>query len=298
MSAWSEERTGTAAAEWPLWASFRRMLARLFRSPSVAFGLAVLTLLSLMAIFAPFLWTVDPLALDPRIRLRPPSAEHWFGTDGFGRDTYSRTIYGSRISLIVGLSVAALTMFVGTLIGLVAGFFRIADAILLRVMDALMAIPSILLAVALLSITEGSLFNVILAISIADLPKVVRLVRSVVLSIREQPYVEAAIAVGTRAPDILRRHILPNILSPLIVQATLICASAILTEAGLSFLGVGTPAEIPSWGNIIATGRSFFMLSPWMIVFPGAFLIVTVLAINFLGDGLRDLLDPRLRNRL
>jgi peptide/nickel transport system permease protein len=268
------------------------------RNPGIAIGAGVLLVMLLIALFAGAITSVDPLQLSPQNRLKPPSALHWFGTDGFGRDIYARTVFGTRVSLIVGFSVAALTTIVGTLIGLIAGFFRAADAILLRVMDALMAIPSILLAIALVSLAGGSLLNVVLAISIADLPRVVRLVRSVVLSVREQPYVEAAIAIGTSVPNILRRHILPNIVSPLVVQATLICASAILTEAALGFLGVGTPPEIPSWGNIIAVGRSFFLLAPWMIVFPGACLVVTVLAINLVGDGLRDLLDPRQRRRM
>jgi peptide/nickel transport system permease protein len=268
------------------------------RHPTVVLGVAILAVMTLAAILAPWLGTVDPLSLDPVQRLKAPSELHWFGTDSFGRDIYSRTIYGGRISLIVGVSVAFLGTLLGLLIGLIAGYSRIVDALVMRVMDGMMAVPSILLAIALIALTKASVTNVILAITIPEVPRVVRLVRSVVLTIREQPYIEAAIAIGTSLPRIFSRHLLPNTLAPLIVQATYIFASAILIEAGLSFVGAGTPPEVPSWGNIMAEGRVYFLISPYMILFPGLFLALTVLAINLLGDGLRDLLDPRIARRM
>ena len=253
--------------------------------------------LAVIAILAPWI-AGDPLKLAPINRLRPPSERFWFGTDQFGRDVFSRTIHGTRISLIVGLSVAAAASVLGLLIGLVCGFNRTFDAIVMRIMDGIMAIPSILLAIALITLTRPGLAVVIAAIVIPEIPRIVRLVRSVVLTLRAQPFVEAAIAGGTRTPKLLLRHILPNTLAPLIVQSTYIAASAILTEAGLSFLGVGIPPEIPSWGNIIAQGRSFFLIAPWSILIPGVFLAVLVLGVNMLGDGLRDRLDPRLARRM
>ena len=239
-----------------------------------------------------------PFRQAPINRLRPPSERFWFGTDQFGRDVFSRTVYGARVSLIVGFAVAALASLIGLAVGLVCGYFRRIDGIIMRVMDGIMAIPSILLAIALITLTRPGLGIVIAAIVIPEVPRVVRVVRSVVLSIRAQPYVESAIAGGTRNAKLLVRHILPNTLAPLIVQATYVCASAMLIEAGLSFLGAGVPPEIPSWGNIIAQGRTFFQIAPWSIFIPGAFLAATVLAVNMLGDGLRDRLDPRLARRL
>jgi peptide/nickel transport system permease protein len=268
------------------------------RHPTVAAGLVILAAMTLLALTAPWLGTVDPLSLDPVQRLKAPSEAHWFGTDSFGRDIYSRTVYGSRISLIVGVSVAVLGTLIGLVIGLIAGYSRIVDAIVMRVMDGMMAVPSILLAIALIALTKASVTNVILAITIPEVPRVVRLVRSVVLSIREQPYIEAAVAIGTSLPKIFSRHLLPNTLAPLIVQATYIFASAVLIEAGLSFVGAGTPPEVPSWGNIMAEGRVYFLISPYMILFPGLLLALTVLAVNLLGDGLRDLLDPRIARRM
>jgi len=230
------------------------------RHPAVAVGGTLLLFMLLIAVFAPYLGTVDPTALAPARRTRPPSAEHWFGTDMLGRDLYSRVIYGARVSLLVGFSVAAFSSVIGLAIGLVAGFVRWADAVLMRVMDGLMSIPPILLAVALMALTRGSVGNVILAITIAEIPRVSRLVRSVVLSLREQPYVDAAVAAGTRTPMIMLRHILPNTLAPMTVQATYICASAMIIEAILSFTGAGTPPITPSWGNSMAEGRALWQV--------------------------------------
>jgi len=267
------------------------------RNPTIFVGALLLLALIAMALAAPWI-TVDPFKQAPINRLRPPSERFWFGTDQFGRDVFSRTIYGSRVSLIVGLTVAGIAGLIGLAIGLVCGYFRRIDGVIMRVMDGIMAIPSILLAIALITLTRPGLGIVIAAIVIPEVPRIVRVVRSVVLSIRAQPYVESAIAGGTRTGKLLVRHILPNTLAPLIVQATYVCASAMLIEAGLSFLGAGVPPEIPSWGNIIAQGRTFFQIAPWTIFIPGAFLAATVLAVNMLGDGLRDRLDPRLARRM
>ena len=267
------------------------------RHPTIFIGAALLGALFIVAVLAPLL-AADPLKQAPINRLRPPSARWWFGTDQYGRDVFARTIYGARVSLVVGISVALLSSAIGLAIGLACGYFRALDAFLMRVMDGLMAIPSILLAIALITLTRPGLGIVIIAIVIPEVPRVSRVVRSVVLSIRSQPYVESAIAGGTRSGKLLVRHILPNTLAPLIVQGTYVCASAMLIEAGLSFLGAGVPPEIPSWGNIIAQGRTFFQIAPWIIFIPGAFLAVTVLAVNMLGDGMRDRLDPRLARRM
>jgi peptide/nickel transport system permease protein len=273
----------------------RRGFAGLMRRhPTVTIGGALLILLILMALLAPFLATVDPTALAPARRTRAPSPEFWFGTDMLGRDIYSRVVYGARVSLLVGFSVALLSSLVGLAIGLVSGFLRWADGIVMRVMDGLMSIPPILLAVALMALTRGSVGNVIMAITIAEIPRVSRLVRGVVLSLRDLPFVDAAVAAGTRKPAIILRHILPNTLAPMTVQATYICASAMIIEAILSFIGAGTPPTIPSWGNIMAEGRALWQVKPFIIFFPALFLSVTVLAVNLLGDGLRDALDPRM----
>jgi peptide/nickel transport system permease protein len=279
----------------PTWQRFQDAFRR---HPTAIIGATVLGMMALVAILAPWLGTVDPQALTPIQRLKPPSGEHWFGTDMLGRDVYSRVIYGSRISLIVGIAVAVLSITIGLAIGLVTGFIRWVDAIVMRVMDGLMSIPSVLLAIALMALTKASVGNVIFAITLAEVPRVVRLVRSLVLSLREQPFVEAAIAAGTRLPRILVRHILPNTLAPLLVQGTYICASAMITEAILSFIGAGTPPNIPSWGNIMAEARSLFQIAGYLILFPGIFLSLTVLAVNLLGDGMRDALDPRLARRM
>ncbi|MCP5152668.1 MAG: ABC transporter permease [Ectothiorhodospiraceae bacterium] len=273
------------------------VLAWMARNPTIVLGSAILVLLAIAAVLAPWL-ADDPLSFEPINRLKRPSETFWFGTDQFGRDVYSRVVYGARISLVVGICVAALATALGLALGILCGYYRRVDAILMRVMDGMMAIPSILLAIALITLMKASLFIVIVAITIPEIPRVVRLVRSVVLSVRAQPYIEAAVASGTRGMRIMVRHILPNTIAPLIVQATYVCASAILTEAGLSFLGAGTPPEIPSWGNVISIGRTFFQIAPWIIFFPGVFLAITVLAINLVGDGLRDTLDPRIARRM
>ena len=268
------------------------------RQPTICAGGALLALIVFVAVAAPWLGTVDPTALAPARRLRLPSQTYWFGTDMLGRDVYSRTLYGARVSLIVGFAVAALASAVGTVIGVCAGYIRLVDAIIMRVMDGLMSIPSILLAIALMALTRGSVQNVIIAITVAEIPRVTRLVRGVVLTLREQPYVEAAVTTGTRAPAVIFRHILPNTFAPIMVQATFICASAMITEAILSFIGAGTPPIIPSWGNIMAEGRALWQVKPYIVFFPAAFLSLTVLAVNLLGDGLRDALDPRLAKRI
>jgi peptide/nickel transport system permease protein len=281
---------------------------RLLRHRSVVIGGALVLLMVAIAILAPFLGTVDPKAIDPAYRNRLPGTEHaltredgtrvtqtfWMGTDSLGRDVYSRVIYGARVSLIVGITVALISSFAGLAIGLIAGYLRWVDVVIMRVMDGLMAIPGILLAIGLVAVWGAGLFTVILAIVVPEIPRVVRLVRSIVLTIREEPYVEAAISVGTPVPLILLRHVMPNTFAPMIVQATFVCASAILIEAILSFLGIGIPTDIPTWGNIMAEGRQLFRVYPHTILFPGVFVAVTVLAVNMLGDGLRDALDPRM----
>ena len=281
---------------------------RLLHHRSVVIGGALVLLMVAIAIFAPLLGTVDPKAIDPAYRNRVPGTEHviaradgastiqtfWMGTDSLGRDVYSRVIYGARVSLIVGVTVALISGSIGLAIGLIAGYLRWVDVVIMRVMDGLMAIPGILLAIGLVAVWGAGLFTVILAIVVPEIPRVVRLVRSIVLTIREEPYVEAAISVGTPVPLILIRHVMPNTFAPMIVQATFVCASAILIEAILSFLCIGIPTDIPTWGNIMAEGRQLFRVYPHTILFPGVFVAVTVLAVNMLGDGLRDALDPRM----
>jgi peptide/nickel transport system permease protein len=268
------------------------------RYPTILLGGALLLLIALAAIFAPWLGTVDPQALAPAQRIRPPSEANWFGTDGLGRDVYSRVVYGARTSLVVGLAVATIATSFGVFVGVLSGFVRWVDPIVMRIIDGLMAIPSVLIAIALLGVARGSIVNVIVAIALAEFPRVARLVRGVVLSLREQSYVSAAIACGSSATRIMLRHILPNALDAIIVQATYIGASAIITEAILSFIGVGTPPIIPSWGNIMAEGRALWQVKPYIVFFPSIFLCLTVLSVNLLGDGLRDMLDPRAAKRL
>jgi peptide/nickel transport system permease protein len=264
----------------------------------VALAALVLALIVLAAVFAPLVAPLDPTAINPSQRLKPSSGINWLGTDQLGRDVFSRLVYGARVSVIVGLAVAALSIGIGLVVGMVAGYVRWLDAIVMRVMDGLMAIPGILLAIALVSVSGASLNTVILAIMVPEIPRVVRLVRAVVLSVREEPYVEAAVSLGTPMFKLLFRHVLPNCIPPLIVQATYVCASAMLTEAILSFLGAGTPPTIPSWGNMVAEGRLLFQIQPWNLLWPGIALAVTILAVNILGDGLRDRLDPKLAKRV
>jgi peptide/nickel transport system permease protein len=287
--------TATPKSVSPTWRRFRDAFRR---HPTALIGGVILICMVAIAIFAPWLGTIDPQAVAPIKRLKPPSADFWFGTDMLGRDVYSRVLYGARVSLIVGLAVAMFSTILGIAIGLVTGYVRVLDAVVMRVMDGLMSIPSVLLAIALMALTKASVGNVIAAITLAEVPRVVRLVRSLVLTLREQPYVEAAIAAGTTLPRILMRHILPNIVAPLLVQGTYVCGSAMITEAILSFIGAGTPPNIPSWGNIMAEGRSLIQIAGYLILFPGICLSLTVLAVNLLGDGMRDALDPRLARRM
>ncbi len=268
-----------------------------FSSPVVAFASLMLLLIVLAAIFAPWVTPYDPTRLSPGTRLRPPSDAHWLGTDAFGRDLFSRVVYGARISLVVGVGAAVAAVLLGLAVGLIAGFFRTLDAILMRIVDGLMAIPNILLAIAIVALSGASLWTVLVAITIPEVPRVVRLVRSVVLSAREEPYVEAAMAAGSSTWRILTRHLLPNTIAPLIVQGTYICASAILIEAILSFLGAGISPETPTWGNIMAEGRIYFQINPGIIFWPGLVLSVTILSINLVGDAVRDALDPRMAKR-
>ena len=284
---------------------------KLQRQRSAMLGGTILSLIVLVGVLAPYLGTTDPTRIDPSYRNKLPGTQrtmrgsaaqtgthtYWMGTDSLGRDVYSRVVYGARVSLLVGISVALMSAVIGLITGMISGYLRWLDAIVMRLMDGLMAVPAILLAIALVSLASAGLRTVILAIVIPEIPRVVRLVRSVVLSLREEPYVEAAVALGVPTPLLLARHVLPNTLAPLIVQATFVCASAIQVEAILSFLGVGIPPESPTWGNIMAEGRALFRVFPHNILFPGMFLAATVLAVNMLGDGLRDMLDPHIRQR-
>jgi len=285
---------------------------RVLRNRSVRMGGVLLLLMLAIALLAPWLGTIDPVRIDPASRNQRPGAEvtqrtdsgarvtrtAWMGTDSLGRDVYSRVLYGTRVSLAVGVSATLVGVAIGLSLGLVAGYVRWLDGVVMRLMDGMMAIPGTLLAIALVALWGAGIATVVLAIAIPEIPRVVRLIRSLVLSIREEPYVEAAMALGTPLPLMLVRHVMPNTIAPLIVQATFICANAILVEALLSFLGIGIPPEIPTWGNVMAEGRALFRLFPHNILFPGIFLSLTVLAINVIGDGLRDTLDPRMSKRL
>ena len=273
--------------------SFRlRRFAR--RNPTIVIGAILLAVVAVAAAAAPWI-AGDPMALSPIDRLLAPSTSHWFGTDSLGRDVYARAVFGARISLTVGVSVAISSVLLGLAIGLVAGYWHRVDLVVMRIMDGLMAIPSILLAIALVSLNRPSVFVVIVAITIPETPRVVRLVRSVVLGVREMPYIEAAVSGGTRGRKIILRHILPATIPALIVQGTYISATAILVEAGLSFLGAGVPPTNPTWGNMIAGAQQYMDQAPWLIFAPGLCIALTVLSLQMLGDGLRDALDPRLR---
>jgi peptide/nickel transport system permease protein len=286
--------------------------SRLWDHGSVRFGVAVLAFMVLVAVFSPWLGTVDPAAMDANHinkaagmagEFALPDGQvvghtFWLGTDNFGRDIYSRVLYGSRVSLVVGLATAVLALGLGGLCGMLAGYFRSVDMLLMRFMDGLMAIPAVLLAIALVAAMGANVATVVIAIAIPEVPRVTRLVRSLVLTLREEPYVEAARALATPTAVILWRHILPNAMAPLLVQGTFVAASAVLTEAILSFLGLGLPPDVPTWGNIMAEGRVQFSQQPGNVLFPALFLVPTVLAINLLGDGLRDVLDPKFAKRV
>jgi len=252
-----------------------------------------LLLLVLSTLFAAQITSFDPKAMAPLQRLQAPSMEHWFGTDSFGRDVFTRTLYGGQVSLVVGVAVTLLALLVGTTIGLVSGYFSALDKVLMRIMDGIMSMPGIVLAVALMALFNADIKTVVIAITIPEIPRVARLVRSVVLTIREQEFVQAAIVTGCTVPQILYRHILPNAAGPLAVQATFVCASAILLEAYLSFLGVGLPQETPTWGNIMSGGRLSVQIAFWAILYPGIVLALTILSVNVLGDSIRDLFDPK-----
>jgi peptide/nickel transport system permease protein len=266
-------------------------------SPLVFIAAVIIVLVVLSAILAQWIVPHDPVRLTPSVRLKPPSETYWLGTDAYGRDLFSRIIYGGRISLVVGVAAAVLAVSLGLVFGLLAGYIRWVDAVLMRMVDGLMAIPSILLAIAIVSLWGASLWTVLIAITIPEVPRVVRLVRSLVLSAREEPYVEAAIAAGSSTFLIMRRHLVPNTVAPLIIQGTYICASAILTEAILSCLGAGINPETPSWGNIMAEGRIYFQINPGIVLWPGLVVSVAILSINLLGDAVRDALDPRMAKR-
>lgn len=284
---------------------------QLWANGSVRFGALVLGAMLLLSALAPYLGTVDPALMDYNHINKPAGLEaeftlgdgssvahtFWMGSDSFGRDLFSRVIYGARVSLLVGGATALLALVLGGMLGMLAGYFRWVDAVLMRFMDGLMAIPAILLAIALVAALGATVATVVVAIAIPEVPRVTRLVRALVLSLREEPFVEAARALATPTPVILWRHILPNALAPLIVQGTFVAASAVLTEAILSFLGLGLPPDIPTWGNIMAEGRVQFSQYPSNVLFPALFLVPTVLAVNLLGDGLRDVLDPKFARR-
>lgn len=298
----------TAALEVPVPAPPKRRSG----DPAIIIPAVLLGLIALVAIAAPLLDTIDPIAINPTMRNKASGVvetlrladgatrrfTHWMGTDSLGRDVYSRVLYGARVSLLVGTLVSIVSVSIGLLIGLLAGYLRWLDGIVMRLMDGLMAIPPILLAIGVVSLSRAGLPAVVIAISVPEIPRVVRLVRSIVLTIREEPFVEAAVTAGTPLMPLLWRHILPNCIAPLIVQATFVCASAVVVESILSFLGVGIPPEVPSWGNVMASGRQYFRLFPGQILFPGIFLAVTVLCVNVLGDALRDRLDPKLKRRV
>lgn len=291
----SDRSASVAAAAQP---GARRLALRaiLGRLPALC-ALVVLGLILALAIFAPLLATADPVAIAPASRLNPPSIEHLLGTDAYGRDIYSRILYGSRVSLAVGAGATLFSIAIGLVIGVIAGYFRMLDSIVMRIMDGIMAIPGILLAIALISLTGASLLTVLVAITVPEVPRVVRLVRSVILDVRGEAYVEAAITLGSPMRRILLRHMVPSTVAPLIVQATFVFAAAILTEATLSFLGAGLPSEIPSWGNMMADGRMYFQLIPGLVLYPGLVLALTLLSVNVLGDVLRDRLDPKMEKR-
>jgi peptide/nickel transport system permease protein len=272
-------------------------LKRLFIKRRLVFvGGLIIALVVAVGLLAPILASIDPNTLAVSDRLKPPSKTYLMGTDEFGRDVYSRLLYGARLSMTIGLSVVIISSVVGTAFGLVAGYYRAADNVIMRIMDGIMAFPDILLAIALMASLGPSVGNVIVALGVVYTPRVARIVRSAALSIRETEYIEAARAVGVAPSAILLRHMLPNAVSPIIVQGTFTFANSVLAEASLSFLGVGVPPYVPSWGMMLSSARSYMVQAPWMMIYPGLAIVITVLGLNLLGDGLRDMLDPRLRN--
>ena len=276
-----------------------RELGRLFkRNPTMMAGILIVLIMAVVALSAPLLSPKDPMEINTYRRLLPLSFADWLGTDQLGRDVYARTIFGTRISLLVGLYVSVATTSVGTAVGLITGYYRFVDMVVMRIVDGVMSIPGLLLAIALMALFGASIQNVVIALTITSTPPTVRLIRSQVLSLRDQPFVEAARAIGAQPTRILVRHIFPQTIAPLIVQATYICASAILVEAALSFLGAGSPPNVPSWGNMMAEGRMYLRTAAWIVLYPGLFLTFTVIGINLAGDGLRDILDPKLKHRL
>jgi peptide/nickel transport system permease protein len=281
----------------PITTPLRPKFGFLAATPIIAVATILLALIIALSALAPWIAPHDPLQLAPALRLKPSSAQFLLGTDAYGRDVLSRVIYGGRVSLLIGVGAAAFSVAAGLLIGLVSGFFKWVDAVMMRIMDGLMAIPSILLAIAVVSLSGASIMTVLIAITIPEVPRVARLVRSVVLAAREEPYVEAAISVGSSLPKIMWRHLMPNTVAPLIVQGTYVCAAAILTEAVLSFLGAGISPETPTWGNIMAEGRAYFQIKPSLIFWPGLLLSIAILSINLVGDAARDALDPRMKQR-
>ena len=295
MSSTLEAVRAPLAMERPASSERWRWLRLLFRRKIALIGAILVTINVVVAVLAPAIGRWDPLLLDVKARLAAPSATHWFGTDDVGRDVWSRVIYGARLSMIVGVSVVLFSFVAGIVFGLLGGYYRRVDNVLMRVMDGIMAFPGIILAIALMASLGPSVVNVIVALGIVYVPRVARIVRGSVLVIRETPYVEAALALGARDVTVLWKHILPNCLSPVIVQGTFIFAAAVLGEAALSFLGVGVPPQIPSWGNVLAEGRLYLQQAPWLTLFPGAAIMACILGLNLFGDGLRDLLDPKLR---
>ncbi|WP_142780412.1 ABC transporter permease [Agrobacterium sp. T29] len=273
-------------------------IRRLLKRKTVAAGLIVLLVFVLLAVFAPMIAPYLPSKLSIVNRLKPPSELYWFGTDEFGRDVFSRTIYAGRLSLLVGAAVVALSALIGITLGLLAGFFQKLDTPIARLIDAMMAFPDILLAIALVAALGPSLTTVIIALAVVYSPRLARIVRASTLVIRELPYVEAAKALGISTFHIMTRHVLRNLVSPILVQCTFLFASAMLAEAGLSFLGLGVSPEIPTWGTMISAGRQYIGQADWMTYFPGLAIILSVLSLQMVGDGLRDMLDPRLRRDL
>ncbi len=278
------------------WASAGGVLLR--KNPNMLLGAVIAVVMLVIALAAPLITNYDPVRLSVRERLESPSSTHWFGTDQLGRDVYTRVVYGARVSLLVGTSVATLAAAFGIIIGLISGYFRSSDLVIMRFMDALLAFPSFLLAIALVAVWAAGVWTVIVAITVVSTPYTARLARAMVLSLRERDFIDASRTIGAGPTRIMVLHILPNSLAPVFVQATFAFAVAILIEAGLSFLGTGVPPTVPTWGNTMGDGRRAAQVAPWIIFFPGLFLSLTVLGINLLGDGLRDALDPKLRGQI